>query len=343
VKPAGLLRIPLYVLYLLLIAEIGCRAFWRIEYEVPLFEATRQEWHGVFFKGFRPGAEPAPLEDPRSLDVLLLGGSVLYGLWKHTGEEFTERLAAATGRPVRIVNHAKSGHTTRDSVLKYRMLEDRRFDLVIFYHGINDTRLNEVPEGMFLDDYTHFVWYEQISLLDEMRPWNAISVIPFSVAYTWLDWSERWFFARFFPRFGHNPPATARDGEIRTEATFRANLDEVLETAGERGETVLLMTFAWHVPEGYTLERFKAGALDYGEHRTPVEVWGKPDQVIREMRAHNDLIAEYQRAGVIFVDAEAAMPRDGETFDDVCHFSKAGESRWMDLFIPAIVAGMPAP
>ena len=102
------------------------------------------------------------------------------------------------------------------------------------------------------------------------------------------------------------------------------------------------MTFVWHIAEGYTPERFRDKQLTYALHSTPVEIWGEAEQVAGELHIHNEVTAGNRHApGLIFLDAQAEMPHDAETFNDVCHFTPAGQGRWMDLFIPAIVAGLP--
>ena len=59
--------------------------------------------------------------------------------------ELREQLAYLGQRNVRIFNLAMPAHTSRDSWLKYAALRDARFDLVIFYHGINEARVNNAP------------------------------------------------------------------------------------------------------------------------------------------------------------------------------------------------------
>jgi hypothetical protein len=74
-------------------------------------------------------------------NILLLGGPVLY---------FAGRQAAlreAFGEDARVYNFAQTAHSSLDSLTKYRYALDRgyRFDYVIFYHGINEVRANNVP------------------------------------------------------------------------------------------------------------------------------------------------------------------------------------------------------
>jgi lysophospholipase L1-like esterase len=332
------LRWPLLLLYVLLLLEIGGRAFWRVEYGVPLWGATPRDWYGIFFEGFRRSAQVPPGPQPETLDVLLLGGSTLFHVARAArGELLRDGLASATGRPVRIVNHAKRAHTTRDSLLKYRLLEGEPFDLVVIYHGINDARLNNAPPERFRADYSHAAWYDKLNLLARSRPWEATALLPFGLAYAQMDLGEAQVFGRYVPRNRPMASWTRFGGEIRTEATFRSNLTEILSLAAQRGQPVLLMTFAWYVPEGYTLERFERRELDYDEHKHAIEIWGEPAHVTRALEAHNRVIRELAASrDVLFVDAAAELAPGRETFDDICHLTWAGESRFVERLAAAV-------
>jgi hypothetical protein len=332
------LRWPALVLYLLVLLEVGGRVFWRVEYGVPLWGATERDWYGIFFGGFRGGSQIPRDAEPETLDVLLLGGSTLFNV-AHAGrgQLLRDGLASATGRPVRIVNHAKRAHTTRDSLLKYRLLEGEPFDLVVIYHGINDARLNNVPPEQFRDDYSHAAWYDKLNLLARSQPWNARLRLPFGLAYAWMDLSEAQVFGRYVPRNRPMASWTRFGGEIRTEATFRSNLTEILDLAEQRGQPVALMSFAWYVPEGYTLERFEGRELDYAEHKHAIEIWGEPANVVRALEAHDRVIRELAaERDVLFVDAAADLPPGRERFDDICHLTWDGENRWVGSLAAAV-------
>ena len=62
---------------------------------------------------------------------------------------------------------------------------------------------------------------------------------------------------------------------------------EILALARERGEPVLLATFAVHVPPGYSREAFDAGSLGYAKHGFPIEIWGRPENVVLAVQRHN--------------------------------------------------------
>ena len=278
--------------------------------------------------------------------MLLLGGSVLHFLYKHREEALHRDFAELTGRPARVFNLSHVAHTLRDSLIKYRLLGDKRFDLVVVYHGINDTRMNNAPAERYLGDYAHAAWYAKLEGLDRRGralPWLSL---PFSASYASVELGAATGWQAYVPR--HFPRAgwLEHGADVKTADTFRANLTELLDLASERGDPVLLMTFAWYLPPDYSLERCRAGELDYEQvtssgrpvqRRHPTELWGRPDFVARGLAEHNRVIREFAtHPAALFVDVARAIPREGTYFHDVCHLSPRGEERWIGSFVPRL-------
>src|SRR5262249_50877564 len=159
---------------------------------------------------------------------------------------------------------------SRDSLLKYRSLAHQRFDLVIVYNSINDTRMNNCPPEVFRADYTHCTWYRQLKRYEDSAFFRHC-VLAFSLARLGDRISEAFGNEQLLPR--SDPPEAWRHfgADIKTRATFEANLSEIVTTAKTKGERVVLMTFAYHVPPDYSLEAFRAGKLDYARHECPLE------------------------------------------------------------------------
>ena len=82
----------------------------------------------------------------KQIDVLLLSGSVLNKLYEIIKTEMQQQLPRRFDCPVVISNLAVSSDTSLDSRVKYELLEDRHFDVVVLYHGINEVRFNNCPE-----------------------------------------------------------------------------------------------------------------------------------------------------------------------------------------------------
>lgn len=130
----------------------------------------------------------------------------------------------------------------------------------------------------------------------------------------------------------------AYGSDIRTAESFRTNLTRIVELAREREETLVLMTFAWYVPDDYTKQRFHDGQLPYtpAEKTHPIEIWGSPENVVAGIRAHNAVVREVAAAhpDLPFVDQEQRIPRDGAYFGDICHFSERGLEAFVEGIAP---------
>jgi len=170
-----------------------------------------------------------------------------------------------------------------------------------------------------------------------------VPLLPYTLDYAWINFTGIRAFGRYVPRNRPNHAWTRHGGEIRTAEPFRVNMLEIVDEARRRGETVLLMTFAWHQPDNYSLERFEAKQLDYTEHRHATEIWGEPEHVGRALEAHNRVIRALPAAAhVLALDVEHAIPKRGEHFDDICHLTRSGERLWIDTMATA-VSGLTSP
>jgi len=311
------------------VLELSARAYWCINKKVPLLR-TERIWN-TFFPEIEASkvAQVAPLHGDSSFDVLLLGPSVLQENFGDIGPRLQAALAGQLGLPVRVINLARMGMTSRDSYLKYRRLSDKRFDLVVFYDGINDVYLNACPRRRYRSDYTHCPRYEQLAMLETHCEHNIL-VFPYTLRYLSsmlldkLNLSSR-------PRVQwHHHGST-----IRTPKSFAQNYDEMLAIARERHEPVLLMTFAYYLDPNYTDAAFKARALDYANHVSPVALWGTPENVTRTMDQQNEVIRGLAAGNgdFFFVDQQKLMPSGKRYYHDICHFTEEGCARFVDNIV----------
>jgi hypothetical protein len=131
--------------------ELLARAFWQ-QHGVPFSEPGRILY--AYYPELQDvdTARPGPRHDDKFYDILFLGGSALNRQWGAVEQVLLEQLFRYGHRNVRIFNLAMPAHTSRDSWLKYAALRKARFELVLFYHGINETRANNVPPELFRED-----------------------------------------------------------------------------------------------------------------------------------------------------------------------------------------------
>lgn len=265
------------------------------------------------------GDVPSPNERPGTLRIATLGGSVLFN--RHFTERLRERLAPEVDGDLELLGAALRAHTSRSSLLKWRVLARHDFDLVLIYEGINDLYANHVEPSRYREDFSHLgPWYVRGPLLDR-------SVLARLVYNEWL----------------HRPvPGAAMASGYRSVETTRANLRELIASVRAHGATPVLSTFAWSLPAGYTREAFARGELGYDNPERydpiPVEFWGPPDWVREGLVRTNVAIHEVaQETGAPLFDAERVLGRDPRWFGDVCHPSDAGVARMIDALAAFLV------
>ena len=340
-RRAGFVRIVAALSIMLATAalmEVGARVFWRVRYGIPLvrpdtaLRALYPELWQLSWKG----------EDVRgqnAVRILLLSGSALHPGWGNVEQELREQLTVRLTRPVVIYNMAAIGHTSRYSYVKYRELSDRHFDLVIFYHGINDARANNVPPDMFRDDYSHYAWYDEVNAVATCRdhPWLAL---PCTLRFLAVRAKERLGSVQYLSMDAPRAEWLQYGDDVKSAASFEANLNGIVEMAHERHEPLLLMTFATYLPADYSLEAFNERKLDYTLHLSPIEMWGTPANVAKAVARHNDIVravAAHDPA-VGFVDEAREMPQGGWYFNDICHLTSAGSTVFVENMVDAAEA-----
>ena len=334
------------VIFILIPCELSSRAYFAIRGNTSFWWPDLQS---VFYRELQDsGVLDAPLTQGSGyFDVLLLGGSVLAPDFGKIDEFLSLRLEQDLGQPVRIYNLARAAHSSRDSLNKYLRLSEKRFDLVLFYHAINESRMNNVPPDMFRDDYTHASWYARIDALKRHPETPAITLF-YALHYLWIKFGEKTGLIPYLPK--HIPPESWLDygSNVRSEAAFRTNVNHLMDDAKKRGDLFLIVTFATYLPKDYDLDKKNdqqpKGVNDYHQAGlSRIEAWGRARHVVSAVAKHNEVSRQLGHSAietsdkVIFVDLDATFPRRGEFFVDVTHFSPAGQKVFVNIVAPAIV------
>jgi hypothetical protein len=248
---------------------------------------------------------------------------------------------------VRVVSAGVPAHTSFDSLWKYQYwYRGYDFDLVLFYHGINDSRANNYPREVFRADYTQFPYYQRFAPVFGWVERHPLLSRSFATTLgASLVQRAKVQLAPSFEREApyNNPlddPWLAEGSDLKTPPVFSRNAEEVLRLARERGQKVLLLTYAYHLPPDYTNERFFAQQTDYSFESESVatEVWGRKENVVAAIEAHN---AEIRRLAALhpealFFDMERYMPKDREHFIDICHWTDRGRETFARGVLEAI-------
>ena len=244
------------------------------------------------------------------------------------------------GLRVRVASTGVPAHMTYDSLWKYQFwYANYDFDLVIFYHGINDARANNYPPEVFRDDYTQFIYYRQFVQIFDWRDRHP-RLSNFFVATLGAK-IFGWFKIRLDPDFQSSPynkpsddPWLVEGSDIKSARVFEKNLEEMLGLAKARDQRVLLLTYAYYLPADYTNQRFMSQLTDYSfkPESVAVEIWGTKEGVIKAIKTHNEVIRAIaaRHPEALFFDMERFIPKDSEHFIDVCHWTDKGRARFAE-------------
>jgi hypothetical protein len=292
-----------------------------------------------FYPELKLADKLAPTGTPATFDILILGGSALNAAFVDIGDLLIERLQGQLSVPVRVCSMAMTGHTTRDSFIKHRMLRKNPFHVVVVYHGINDVRLNNAPAAVFDPEYSHSRFYERVNALCRHRPFMDLLVLPYIIDELAGRLKFRRFPERYVPPDWPRPEWVAHGSVIRSAPSFRANLDGIIADSKCRHETVVLATFAAYLAPGYSRERFQAKQLDYVDHLYPVELWGRTPNVVAALDTHNHAVraAAPKHTHVRLLDLERRIPKKGCFYDDICHLSDDGYAVLADALADALM------
>jgi len=339
-----LLLFLLSALLCVVCAEVAARAFWRLRYGVPLRHPDRLLY--AFYPELEQVDRARPTHGDAFYDILFLGASTLHKDWGQVEQSLREQLAYHGYRNVRIFNLAQSSQTSRDSWLKYAALDEARFELVVFYDGINEARANNVPPEQFREDYTHYSWYKMVNTLAPYHG-TASFALPYTLRYLAIGMQYVLTRHRYVPTNYPRKDWMHYGRDPRSAVSFKHNLDAILDLATRRGDRVLLMTFATYAPKDYSLEAFKAKRLDYGLHYdalhfTPLEMWGAPKHVLATVAVHNDIVRSLaaQHAGVLFVDQARLMAGSARYFNDPCHFTVIGSAQFVENLLEVLLPSL---
>jgi len=341
----NLLSALIGLLVLAILIELGLRVvYFSADSRVLVYPPIANEINGLRDSDFDPEIPPGEFR------ILALGASafVTRDFQPHFQALLNENpLFVEQDLKVRVASAGVPAHMTYDSVWKYRYWYDGYdFDLVIFYHGINDARANNYPREAFRDDYTQFSYYQ--------RFWPAFNWIEqhprlsHSFLVSWVMKLALGAKSILAPEFQREAPYSspldapwrAEAGDLKTPPVFARNVEAVMALAESRDQPFLLLTYTYYVPDGYSNERFLAEDLDYSfvEESVATEVWGWSYHISAAIEAHDAVIREIaaEHPEVLFFDMERFMPKDGKHFIDICHWTDLGQERFAEGVVEAL-------
>lgn len=133
-------RISFYLIYLGLVTlffEFVFRLYFSISLENPKLLLTPSSLIEEYYPGIEEALSEQINYNNDTIDILLLGASVLHPIWGTIEQELQNELTSTYPCKVNITNLSKHSHTSMDSKIKYDLLQDQKYDVVLLYHGIN--------------------------------------------------------------------------------------------------------------------------------------------------------------------------------------------------------------
>ena len=317
-----------FVSYLAL--EIGLRFYVSKKHQIPFF-GTDQLIYSYYPPLRKVNATPVK-ENDGYFDILLFGGSVLDTSRSDAPSVISpekylySQLEGKLSRKVRIHNLAQSAMGSLDSRFKMEYLKQNSYNLVIWYHAINDARANYAPDNIFRSDYSHYLWYDMIHALDNQRPIIKFTVVPYYMQLAWIKLEKHFKLKQYIPEYWLTNTEWEKYGaKIKTEKSFRDNLSAFLDQVKARRMTVIIPSFAYY----------------HSSESSGDSVWGKKENTFKTVNVHNRAIKEiagsYPYDKIYYIDMNALMTKDAAHFYDECHFKKDGAAEFVSFLVPLIV------
>jgi len=305
--------------------EVATRTTLYFKYDCPFF-TPRDILYTYYYPEVKPVLHASPEKEPNTFRVLLLGASVLLPSYGTIEIELRNKLKQAyPTKKIIIFNVSAPAHTSLDSRFKYQLLSKHRFDAVIFYHGINETRANNCPPDVFRSNYTHYAFYQETHLLMRHPEMNYCT-LPYFLELVFLKISNKLNHHKLVPTHAPQPDWLQYGKIFKTGPAFANNIQAIINLAKRKKEKLLLLGYAYYVPTNYSLAGFLNKTLDYQTHNSPIELWGLPPHVANSIDGHNQMLQRLvqNNSEVLYYDMNAIIPKNKHYFNDICHLTNRG-------------------
>ena len=216
----GLIILLITILICLFVLEITSRLMVSNELDIPLFFNTKEAIYPKLHTEFENYTE-------NSTNILFLGGSVL----DYSSGQIEEMVENNSSKSYKIYDVSRKAHTTLDSYYKYRYLVSKGydFDYIVFYHGINEVRANNIPEEFFEKNYEHYSFYRLVNQV--FRPDNLFLdvFLDTSLGYRYYElYASKNFKDVTIPQHSPRKKWMNYGENIKTKRTFRKNLLRII-------------------------------------------------------------------------------------------------------------------
>ncbi len=282
-------------------------------------------------------------KDDDYIDILILGASVMERVRGDVEGKLTDYFKQQyphLADNIRIHNASIPAHSSRDSKEKMELLKDKAFDLVIFYHSINELRANNYPDDILKPDYSHLKWYQNLNLIkahDEL----SISVIPFCVDYIYTMFQGIVQNKRLLGREEIRKDWIQMGEDIKTVDSYRDNIESIISITKSLESSLLLVEYVYYIPSNYDK---KGIHILYSKTKimppVPIELWGVPKHVKKGIDLQNEVIVQisnqYKTSKVYSFAMNDLISKEKKNFNDICHFTDSGAQEFVNYLSPVI-------
>jgi hypothetical protein len=274
--------------------------------------------------------------------ILILSSSALTDGWGGFAEVLNQRLNKKSNY-WDVYNASGVGFSSLDNLNTYNMLTDLQFDIILYYNGINDSRLNNCPPEVFKHNYEHIAWNSEVSAILRHKNIN-ISTIPFFLDFSFQKVKQALCKDCFIADNYHDQEDWQEYGSnFKSLKSFQNNTLKIIEAKSNQ-TTLILVSFATYVPKNYSFESFVNRDLDYNYHSNSreVEIWGKASNVINFMDSLNNTAKSLGNPSkkVVYLDIQKEVVLN-KNFADICHYSDLGIMKAAQLISDSLTARFP--
>jgi len=269
--------------------------------------------------------------DTSDYKILILSCSTLHHDWGDFDSilskeiEKGENSVGNNNRKNVIFSTAGVGFSSADNLNCYRLLSDLKFDLVVFYGGINDSRFNNCPSQVFKPNYGHLPWNNEINTVLRHPEMNYF-VIPFFIDYTYQLFIQKINKTLFIPEYySYRIDWWQYGSSFKSLPVFERNIQTIQQIGKQKNETLLFVSYCFFSPENYSLANFKAKKLSYTfqTNSRETEIWGYPKNVCTFLNSSNNILQKTTSNEDYFLELPS-ISSNHNYFADICHFSPSG-------------------
>ena len=320
-----------YCLFLLFLLEFTFRIAFCINYKASFFQPK-----DIIYQ-YYPELKQS-FKSKNTFNIIMLGASVFEDVRGNIRQKLMDYLKMKIpDKNIEIINFSHPGHTSKDSANKlktYKQLD--KANLVIFYHGINETKGNACPDSIFNIDYNHYQRINTINIILKHKEAN-LTIIPLYLDLLGQQINLKMSMEKYYSTKGLGDKWLDYGNKIKTKVAFEKNVIEIYKHCQKQEVSLLNPEYVYHLPKNYRRnDRYKFYTkTKFG--MPAVELWGIPKNVKKGIDTHNAVNEKVAKQyDFPFVKTNHLMPKIKSNFNDICHLTDSGAVAFVDIIGPEV-------